>query len=64
MAVFNDLAAFFDRQLHLLEEEKNAEIEQNKLLLSNCSPRLLEQKGLALLNLVPLNIQVGMGGRK
>ncbi|KAI5118949.1 hypothetical protein M0805_006295 [Coniferiporia weirii] len=59
----NVISLFFDRHLSLLELEKNAEIEQNTLLLSNCSPKLLEQRGLALLNLSVINIQVGMGGR-
>lgn len=59
-----DISVFFDRHLHLLQEERDAEIEQNAVLLSNCSPKLLEKRGLAVLNLMVMNIQVGMGGRK
>ena len=64
MASSNPICEFFERQLELLKDEREAEIEQNALLLSKCSLKLLEQKGLALLNLSPVNIQVGMGGRK
>ncbi|KAG5725196.1 DNA polymerase alpha-associated DNA helicase A [Termitomyces sp. T112] len=42
------IAAFLDRQRWLLEKERDAEIERSSLLLSNCGPKLLEQKGLSL----------------
>ena len=45
------LSDFFDRQLYLLKQERDAEIEQNSLLLTNCSRKLLEQRGLAVLSL-------------
>ncbi|KAH8112236.1 P-loop containing nucleoside triphosphate hydrolase protein [Phellopilus nigrolimitatus] len=63
MPDLNDIASFFDRHLGLLQDERNAEIDENTLLRSKCSPKLLEQKGLALLNLSIANIHVGMGGR-
>ncbi|KAL5497984.1 hypothetical protein ACEPAH_2915 [Sanghuangporus vaninii] len=63
MSVQTPIFRFFERQLELLNDEREAEIAQNTLLLSKCSLKLLEQKGLALLNLTPMNIQVGMGGR-
>ncbi|THH10425.1 hypothetical protein EW145_g1317 [Phellinidium pouzarii] len=63
MSGLDTISSFFDRQLALLQIERNAEIEQNTLLLSNCSHKLLEQRGFALLNLSVVNMQVGMGGR-
>ncbi|EJD02064.1 P-loop containing nucleoside triphosphate hydrolase protein [Fomitiporia mediterranea MF3/22] len=64
MTTPKDLDAFFERQIQLLQEEKQVEIDQSSLLLTKCSLKLLEQRGLALLNLVPLNnVRVGMGGR-
>ncbi|KAL5514803.1 hypothetical protein ACEPAG_2119 [Sanghuangporus baumii] len=63
MSAQNPIFRFFERQLELLNDEREAEVAQNILLLSKCSLKLLEQKGLALLNLTPVNIQVGMGGR-
>ena len=39
---------FLTRQLHLLAAERQAEIDQTSLLASNCSPKLLERKGLAI----------------
>lgn len=58
------IAPFFDQHIRLLKRERDAEIEQSSLLLSNCSPKLLEQRGLALLNLNVLNITIGLGGRR
>lgn len=43
-----DLHRFLTRQLHLLAAERQAEIDQTSLLASNCSPRLLEKRGLAI----------------
>lgn len=57
------LAAFIARQRVLLTKEREAEIDRTSLLLSNCAPRLLEQKGLALGSLSVSNINVGLGGK-
>lgn len=40
--------AFLSRHLDLLVAERQAEIEQTSLLASNCSPKLLEKRGLAI----------------
>lgn len=40
--------AFLSRHLDLLVQERQAEIEQTSLLASNCSPKLLEKRGLAI----------------
>ena len=39
---------FISRHRDLLGKERDAEIERTSLLLTNCAPSLLEQKGLAL----------------
>lgn len=57
------LSDFFDLQLYLLKQERDAEIEQNSLLLTNCSRKLLEQRGLAVLSLSVNNTTIGIGGR-
>ena len=59
----SSLTKFLERQRHLLAAERQAEIERSSLLLSNCGPRLLEQKGLALLNLGIASINIGLGGK-
>lgn len=58
------ISAFIDRQISLLQQERDTEVEESNLLLSNCAPKLLEKKGLALLNLSVANVQVGLGGRR
>ncbi|KAJ3746523.1 AAA domain-containing protein [Lentinula detonsa] len=55
--------AFIDRQKLLLSQERDAENERSSLLLSNCGPKLLEQKGLALLGLGINEIKIGLGGK-
>ncbi|OCF38686.1 DNA helicase [Kwoniella heveanensis CBS 569] len=57
------LEAFIARHQYLLQLERKAEEEQTRLLNSNCSPRLLEQRGLALGGLGVSNISVGLGGK-
>jgi len=57
------LAAFIARQRVLLTKEREAEIDRTSLLLSNCAPRLLEQKGLALGSLSVSSINIGLGGK-
>ena len=58
------LEAFIGRHEHLLQLERVAEEEQTRLLNSKCSPKLLEQRGLALLGLGVGGISVGLGGKK
>jgi len=58
------LEAFITRHQHLLQLERAAEEEQTRLLNSNCSPKLLEQRGLALGGLGVSNISNGLGGKR
>lgn len=64
MVTTDQLAAFINRQRDLLNRERNAEIEQSALLLTNCGPKLLEQKGLAILGLGVVSINIGLGGKR
>ncbi|KAK8864662.1 hypothetical protein IAR55_001912 [Kwoniella newhampshirensis] len=57
------LDSFIGRHQYLLELERKAEEEQTRLLNSKCSPRLLEQRGLALGGLGVSSISVGLGGK-
>ncbi|KAI5889355.1 P-loop containing nucleoside triphosphate hydrolase protein [Schizophyllum commune H4-8] len=59
----SNLSRFIERQRQLLSAERQAEIERSSLLLSNCGPKLLEHKGLALLNLGVASINIGLGGK-
>lgn len=54
---------FVTRHRELLAKEREAEIERTSLLLTNCPPSLLEQKGLALGSLGVANINIGLGGK-
>lgn len=63
MASSQDLEAFIKRHRELLAKEREAEIERSSLLLSNCGPKLLEQKGLALIGLGVVGINIGLGGK-
>jgi len=45
MTTTDQLIAFIKRQRGLLIRERDTEIEQSALLLTNCGPKLLEQKG-------------------
>lgn len=58
-----ELKAFIARHQHLLQLEHDEEEEQTRLLHSNCSPKLLEQRGLALGGLGVSSISVGLGGK-
>lgn len=58
-----DLKAFLERHQYLLRLERDEEEEQTRLLNSNCSPKLLEQRGLALGSLGVSSISVGLGGK-
>ena len=60
----DQLNAFISRQRDLLNRERDAEIEQSALLLTNCGPKLLEQKGLAILGLGVVSINIGLGGKR
>jgi DNA polymerase alpha-associated DNA helicase A len=55
--------AFISRHRILLAQERDAEIERTSLILSNASPRLLEQRGLALGGLGVVSAGVGLGGK-
>ncbi|KAN0094675.1 AAA domain containing protein [Tylopilus felleus] len=57
------LQAFISRQRTLLAQERDAEIERTSLILSNASPKLLEQRGLALGGLGVVSASVGLGGK-
>ncbi|KAG8845639.1 hypothetical protein FRB96_002307 [Tulasnella sp. 330] len=63
MASEADLIAFIARQKILLTAEREADIERSSLILSSCSPKLLELKGLALNNLGVVNVSIGLGGK-
>jgi DNA polymerase alpha-associated DNA helicase A len=54
---------FIARQRLLLDQERKAEIERSSLLLSNCGPKLLEQKGLSLGGLGIIGVNIGLGGK-
>lgn len=60
----NDLELYFSRIRSLCQRERAAEVEQSSLLLSACGPKLLEQKGLALLGLGVSSVQIGLGGKR
>ncbi|KIJ63662.1 hypothetical protein HYDPIDRAFT_41061 [Hydnomerulius pinastri MD-312] len=57
------LKAFISRHRTLLTREREAEIERTSLLLINCAPKLLEQKGLALAGLGVVSAGIGLGGK-
>lgn len=63
ISIDDHLRAFIDRHRQLLLKEREAEIERTSLLLTNCSPSLLEQKGLALGSLGIANVSIGLGGK-
>ena len=63
MASAVELQEFIDRQRILLAKEREAEIERSSLLLSNCGPKILEQKGLSLGGLGVVGMHVGLGGK-
>lgn len=58
-----NIQSFIARQRLLLERERKAEIERSSLLLSNCGPKLLEQKGLSLGGLGIVSVNIGLGGK-
>lgn len=64
MATADQLTAFIKRQRYLLVQEREAEIKQSALLLTNCGPKLLEQKSLAILGLGVASMGIGLGGKR
>jgi hypothetical protein len=64
MSSDDQLRAFILRLKEMLLEERRADVEQAAILLSNCSSKVLEQSGLALLNLAVLNVNTGLGGKR
>ena len=64
MATTDQITAFIKRQRDLLVRERDAEAEQSALLLTTCGPKLLEQKGLAILGLGIVSIGIGLGGKR
>ena len=65
MSAANDdkIKDFIARQRVLLLREREAVVEQAHLLVSNCSAKVLESRGLALLNLGVVNTNTGLGGK-
>ena len=63
MASDEQLKAFVSKHHALLDRERDAEIDRTSLLLSNCPPKLLEQKGLCLASLGVSSIGIGLGGK-
>src|SRR3984957_3612842 len=63
MSSETQLAVFFARHLLLLAKERDEEISRSSLLLTNCAPKLLEQKGLAITGLGVVDAKIGLGGK-
>src|ERR1700722_3664767 len=63
MSSETQLAAFFARHRLLLAKERDEEISRSSLLLTNCAPKLLEQKGLAIAGLGVVDAKIGLGGK-
>lgn len=57
------LKQWFERQISLLQEERNEEQSQSKLLMSKTAPKVLEKSGLALLGLGVVSIRIGLGAK-
>lgn len=55
--------AHVQRTLDLLAFERDTDLAQTSLLVSKCSPKLLESGGLAILNLQACNVSIGLGGK-
>lgn len=55
--------AHLQRTLDLLAFERDTDLAQMSLLASKCSPKLLEIRGLAILNLQVSSISIGLGGK-
>ncbi|KAG8982674.1 hypothetical protein FRB90_006637 [Tulasnella sp. 427] len=59
-----NLIDFIARQRQLLNAEREADLERSSLVLTSCSPKLLELKGLALNNLGVVSVSIGLGGKR
>ncbi|KAG8921469.1 hypothetical protein FRC00_008611, partial [Tulasnella sp. 408] len=59
-----DLIDFIARQRHLLNAERESDLERSSLVLTSCGPKLLELKGLALNNLGVVSVSIGLGGKR
>ncbi|MEQ2271720.1 DNA-binding protein SMUBP-2 [Xenotaenia resolanae] len=57
------LEKFVSKTLELLQEERNAEIEETKIWQENISPRDLQNKGVCLLKLQIGSQSTGLYGR-
>lgn len=55
--------AWIQAHLDLIASERAAEVEETRLLFSKSSHHLLALNGLALLNLCPVNVSLGLGGK-
>lgn len=55
---------FIQGHLDRLFKERQAELEESRLLLSSVSPKVLEANGLALTRLGVLSTSVGIGGKR
>lgn len=55
--------AWIQQHLDLIQAEREAEVEETALLFSKSSQHLLALNGLALLNLSPCSVSVGLGGK-
>ncbi|EIN14507.1 P-loop containing nucleoside triphosphate hydrolase protein [Punctularia strigosozonata HHB-11173 SS5] len=58
-----ELVAFIARQRELLARERQEEVNRSSLLLSNCSQKQLEHKGLAIGGLGVASLNIGLGGK-
>lgn len=64
MPMTSSVEAFLVAFNQLLEKERAADVERTGLLFTNCSRKLLEDKGLALGSLSLAAITVGLGGKR
>lgn len=58
-----DPTDFASRQIKLLEEERLAEVAEISDAITRYSPSQLQDRGLALVNLVIGSIRTGLGGK-
>lgn len=64
MATDAAIRDFIQRQRVLLTAERDADVSRSSLVLTSCSTKLLEIKGLALSGLGVVNVSVGLGGKR
>jgi hypothetical protein len=58
-----DPTDFASKQLKLLEEERLAEVAEISDAITQYSPSQLQDRGLALVNLVIGSVRTGLGGK-